>query len=210
MSQQLSRRALLASVGGLALASGCGSLIPIRHPDASDEAHSGGDRVLLIGRIEIVPPVGAAEQKIRGARIGPDPYHQRAILFLAASPSTEREESGNYINPRLGDWFGFWVPHQQRHITDAYVVMDYQPLVTGRRRMRVAMSQILLPAPLSLDIQSQDAAVYIGSWRVWRDDFNSVTRIQANLELGEARAAARRLAGRDIPTRAAIPRNLAI
>ncbi|KQT10782.1 hypothetical protein [Ramlibacter sp. Leaf400] len=207
--------ALVAFGGAMLLGSaGCGSLIPIRLPEASEAGARSGD-VLIVGKIDIIPPIAPGEQKIRAGSFGLDPadikgkLQQRALLYLSDAPSTQREGSGDYINPRLGDWFAYWVPRGKRHITEAVVVMDFQTVITGRRQAHTQSSELLLPAPVSIDIQAQDSAVYVGSWRVWRDEFNSVTRIQANQELREAQAAVKRLVGRDVPIRTAIPKGLA-
>ncbi len=209
----LERRAMLAATAGAIFGmQGCGSLIPTLHPEAPAAGGADSSRLLLVGRFDVIPPIGPGEQKIRPGSFGLDPadirgkLYQRAVLYLAASPSATREGSAHYINPRLGEWFGFWVPREHRHVTEAQIVMDFQPVITSRRHAHVNTSEILLPAPLSLDFQPQDAAVYIGTWRIWRDEFNSVTRIQAIQEAAEARTAAKRLAGREISVRLAIPR----
>lgn len=211
-ANHLERRAMLAAAAGTVLGlQGCGTLFPRRHPEAP-EGSPDSNRLLLVGRIEVIPPIGPAEQKIRPGSFGLDPgdirgkLHQRAIPYLAASPSATREGSAHYINPRLGEWFGFWIPREQRHVTEAQIVMDFQPVITSRRHAHVNTSEILLPAPFSLDFKPQDAAVYMGTWRIWRDEFNSVTRIQAIQEAAEAVAAAKRLVGREIPVRTAVPR----
>lgn len=212
----LSRRSWLAACVGVAAlpVAGCGSLIPTRLPDASEASGRTGD-ILLVGKIDIIPPIAPGDQTIRPGSFGLDPFdvrgklQQRALLYLAESPSGQREASDTYINPRLGEWFAYWVPREKRHITDAHVVMDFQTVITGRRQAHTRSSELLLPAPITIDVRRQDAAVYVGSWRVWRDEFNSVVRIQVQQDVRDAQAAVKRLVGRDVPLRTAVPAGLA-
>lgn len=207
----LSRRHLIAWAAAGGLLAGCGAVMPRRLPEWRGGGRPLSGEVLLVGRIEVIPPIGPAEQKIR---IALDPadmrgtLHQRALLFLADRPAGERNTSGNYVNPRLGEWFVYAVPRDLRHLTEATIFMEYEPQLQGRRQATVQGAQLLLPAPLALDIRESDEAVYVGTWKFWRDEFHQVTRVDAQSETDAARRALRAAAGADMAMRVAIPGEL--
>lgn len=187
------RRIALAALGATALTplSGCGTLIPSRYPEAQAGRAPGSDEVLLVGRIELVPRLRPDEQKLRVGTFDPadmrGQLHQRAVLFLGNTSTGERENTGHYINPPLEEWFAFVIKREHRHITDALVYMEYEPLLYGRRQAVVNTAQLQLPAPLSLDLRPEDRAVYVGTWRLWRDEFHQVTRATVVNDLAGAR-----------------------
>lgn len=207
----ISRRHMLACAAASSLLAGCGAIAPRRHAEWRGGGPVPAGQVLLVGRIEVIPPIGATEQKIR---IALDPadvrgtLHQRAMLFLADRPAGERDTSANYINPRLGEWFVCAVPRELRHVTEASIFMEYEPQMQGRRRSTVQSAQLLLPAPLALDVRDADKAVYVGTWKIWRDEFHQVTRVDVQVEAEAARRALRASAGADIDLRVAVPREL--
>lgn len=208
---QRTRRHALAALGATALTalSGCGSLIPSRYPEAHAAAPLGEGELLIVGRIELVPRLRPDEQKLRVGNFDPadmrGKLHQRAVLFLGDANSGARETSGHYINPPLEEWFAFVIRREHRHITEALVYMEYEPLLYGKRQAVVNTSQLRLPAPLTLDVRREDKALYIGTWRLWRDEFHQVTRATVVNDLAGARAALVRLRGNDAGLRAQLP-----
>lgn len=207
MSRTMRRRALLVVSLGAALA-GCG-VFPTFHGDAASSTALPADQVLIVGRIDLVPSLRGDEQKLRVGAVDPfdteGKLRQRAILFLSDEPSAERRQTSHVMNPRLGDWFVVAVPRSQRFVADAAVFMSYEPELLSRRQARVNTAQLVLPAPFALDIRPGDRAIYIGSWRVWRDEFHQVTRLQVSNDLVAARAELERRAGGATLLRAALP-----
>lgn len=206
-----SRRLCLSAIG-VAVAtglSGCGSLIPSRYPELTEKQTLRDDEILIVGRIELIPRLRPDEQKLRVGNFDPadmhGKLHQRAVLYLGASNPGVREASGQYINPLLNEWFFFVVKRDHSHITEALVYMEYEPLLYGKRQAAINSAQLLLPAPVALDVRPQDKAVYIGTWRISRDEFHQVTRASVVNDLAGARAALVRTRGSDPGLRAALP-----
>lgn len=209
-----SPRLLVAAIGSLCCAmllAACGSLIPTAYREvgsASDRTIADSE-ILLVGRIEIIPPISAKEQKIRVGSFDPadmeGKLRQRALIYMASSEPRKRETSGHYINPRLGEWFTFAVPRSDRFVSEASVFMEYAPLMTGRRTATIDTVELRLPAPIALDIRDADRAVYIGTWRIWRDEFNQVTKVQFVNEHAAAASAVQKAGLGALPTRAALP-----
>lgn len=207
----MSRRQGMLAMGAVALTtlSGCGALIPNRYPEVSGSHTPGNDEVWIVGRIELIPRLRPDEQKLRTGSFDiadmKGKLHQRAVIFLSDAASGTRETSGHYINPLLDEWFAFVIKREHRHITDATVYMEYEPLLYGKRQAVVNTAQLLLPAPVSLDVKRQDRAIYMGTWRVWRDEFHQVTRMNVVNDLAGARAALVRMRLNDPGLRSALP-----
>lgn len=207
----LSRRMCLGAFAAAATTGliGCGSLIPSRYPEFTPSQALRDDEMLIVGRIELIPRLRPDEQKLRVGSFDPadmrGKLHQRAVLYLGASNPGAREPSGHYINPLLDEWFVFVVKREHRHITEALVYMEYEPLLYGKRQAAVNSAQLQLPAPIALDVRPQDKALYIGTWRIWRDEFHAVTRASVVNDLAGARAALLRMRGSDAGLRAALP-----
>ncbi len=211
MSAALPRRRVVLGALGAALGAtlpGCG-VIPTFHPEARRDAALPADHVLIVGRIDLIPPLRDDDQHIRVGGIDPldteGKLRHRAVFFLADAPATERRQTASVMNPRLGEWFVVAVPRTQRYVADAAVFMAYEPLLYGRRQATVQTSQLVLPALFGFDIRPQDRAVYIGSWRVWRDEFHQVTRLLVSNELSVARTELERRVGGAVALRAALP-----
>jgi hypothetical protein len=207
MNRTRHRRALVLTALGVTL-TGCG-VIPTFHGEADAVAAPAADQVLLVGRIDLVPALRPDEQTLRVGSIDPfdteGKLRQRAILFLDDQRPPERRQTGHVMNPRLGEWFVVAVPRTQRFVADAAVFMSYEPQMLGRRQARVNSAQLLLPALFELDIRPGDQALYIGSWRVWRDEFHQVTRLQVGQDLAAARAVLDRRTGGRVTLRTALP-----
>jgi len=207
MTASLRRRALLLASFAAPLA-GC-SVIPTFHPEVRRGTAVPADHVLVVGRIDLIPPLRADDQKIRVGTIDPfdtaSKLRNRAVIFLADTPVKERRQTASVMNPVLGEWFVVALPRSQRHVADAAVFMEYEPQLQGRRQATVETAQLVLPALFAFDFRSTDQAVYIGSWRVWRDEFHAVTRLEIVDESAAARSALARQVGTVTAMRAVLP-----
>lgn len=201
------RRAMLLAALATQLA-GCG-VIPTFHPEVQRGTSVPADHVLLVGRIDLIPPLRADEQKIRVGRVDPfdteGKLRHRAVFFLADALGSERRQTGSVMNPALGEWFVVALPRSKRFVADAAVFMAYEPRLQGRRQATVETSQLVLPALFAFDLRPTDQAVYIGSWRVWRDEFNQVTRLEIDDESAAAHAALTRHVDTRVALRTALP-----
>lgn len=207
MSAALGRRAVLLAAVAAPLA-GCG-VIPTFHAEAARGATVPADHVLVVGRIDLIPPLRSDDQKLRVGRLDPfdteGKLRNRAVFFLADEPARERRQTASVMNPALGQWFVVALPRSQRFVTDAAVFMEYTPMLQGRRQGSIDTAQLQLPAPFALDLRPNDQAVYIGSWRVWRDEFQTVTRLEIADESAAARAALASRRGAGVALRTALP-----
>ena len=177
----LSRTALFGLVT-LALAA-CG----MPKPAPTSMADVGAGSVLVVGTVEIDPPLRAAE---RDVDMPNDLFNlsaameNRAIFWAADDPRAARSVTGHSINPELGRTYFFAVPRDQPYLVDGQITTNMANFVERR---------ILLPSPLRLDMRAADRAIYVGTLRLTRDEFNEVIAVEV---VDEYRQAARELAGR--------------
>jgi hypothetical protein len=176
-------RAALAAVAALAVAGcvtvseGVGSLSEI-----------GADSVLVVGKIEIVPRVKPEEQQYRA---GVDLFNAkrhfigRAVLFMSDKP-VYRERTDNALNPPLEETFFLKVPKAQRYMVKGSVTMALVARAVSARQTAMDHEELLFPAPLQLDIRPSDAAIYVGTLRLHRDEFHEVTKAEVRDDYARA------------------------
>src|SRR5215470_8721782 len=168
--------AIAAAVLIALLAAGCTTL----HQDLAGLGEVKSDSVVLVGRIEIVPPIDPEQQNIR---TGLDPFGTknyflgRAIMFLSDQPRYE-DRTNNAINPTLEQTYFIRVPKSQRFMVRGSVTMDYSQRVVSSRQVAIEQTELMIPAPIEFDIKPSDTAIYIGTLRLHRDEFNEVVKAE--------------------------------
>ena len=189
------------------VAAGCVSV----SEDAASPRDVGSDAVVLVGKIEIRPPIKAEEQKYQA---GWDVFNTkrhfigRAILFTADTPQY-RERTGNALNPPLEETYFLKLPRAHRYIVKGYVSME---LVSRGASARSGFNQteLVFPAPIEVDVRPGDKAIYIGTLRLHRDEFHEVTKAELRDDYNEAMAEFRkRFAGEPLPRKALLRRAVA-
>ena len=186
----------LAGALAAALLAGCVTV----SEDVASLSEVGADTVLVVGRIEIVPPLRPHEQHINP---GSDPFNMkrhylgRAVLFMSEDASY-RERTGNALNPPLEQTFFLKLPRSHRFMVRGSVTMEM-----AVRSGNLQQSELLFPAPLQLDLKASDRAVYVGTLRLHRDEFHEVTRAQVRDDYAAAVVEFRRRFGSaDAPRKA--------
>ena len=168
----------------------------------------GSDSVLLVGKIEIVPPIRPDEQQYRA---GWDPANSkrhfigRAILFTSDTREY-RERTGNALNPPLEETYFVKLPRSHRYVVKGSVTMA---LVSGGASARSGFQQteLVFPAPIELEVRPSDKAIYVGTLRLHRDEFHEVTKAELRDEYPAAMAEFRkRFAGEPLPRKALLKR----
>ena len=192
-------RRLLAAAA--LVAAGCVSI----SEDATSPRDVGGDAVVLIGKIEVRPPIKADEQQYK---MGWDLFNSkrhflgRAILFTADTPQY-REHTGNALNPPLEETYFLKLPRSHRYIVKGYVSMQ----LVSRGRSGVDQTELAFPVPIEVDVRPGDKAIYVGTLRLHRDEFHEVTKAELRDDYNEAMAEYRkRFAGEPLPRKALLRR----
>lgn len=191
------------------LATGCAAI----HPEVRQLGEIGADSVMLVGRIELLPAVRPEELDLKMSSVGDwDPFggkkliQQRAILYLTDRPDAPREPTRSVINPPLEQLFFMRIPKRDRFVAHAMVFLKHRVRVTGPKSADVDTNELWLPLRQELDIRPGDRALYVGTWRAQRDEFNEVTSVQVLDHHAAAQAEMHKRFGSDIVLRKALPK----
>ena len=193
-------RAALLLAAALALGACAMPVWPQEEP--ASLAELGPDRVLVVGAVEIVPPLRAHERELD---IPNDLFNMeemianRAWLKAAADPDTRPADSRYLINPRLGETFFFALPRAMPYLLGGEVTVKYK-IVNGGVRQR----KIHIPGPLRVRADRGDGAVYLGTLRLTRDAFNEVVKVQVIDHYAQAAKAFRQRFGAGVRLRRAL------
>jgi hypothetical protein len=168
----------------------------------------GGDSVLVIGKIEIVPPIKPDEQKYRA---GWDPLNNqryfkgRAVLFTSETPQY-RDYTGNALNPPLEEVYFLKLPKAHRYVVKGSVTMSFVSRGSSARS-GYDQAELLFPTPMEVDVRPGDKAIYVGTLRLHRDEFHEVTKAELRDDYAAATAEFRkRFAGEPLPRKALLKR----
>jgi hypothetical protein len=147
----------------------------------------GADEVLVVGKIEIVPPIKPEEQSYKAL----DPFNSkrhfmgRAVMFMADKPEY-REYTGDALNPPLEETYFLKVPKAKRYMVKGSVTMAFALRTVSRRQAVTEQTELMFPAPLALDVRPGDRAIYVGTLRLHRDEFHEVTRAEVRDDYARA------------------------
>jgi hypothetical protein len=176
--------------------------------DVRSPAELGPDAVLLVGKIEIVPRIKPEEQQYRA---GPDPFNSkrhflgRAVLFTSDKPEY-REHTRTALNPPLEEVYFVKLPRAHRYVVKGSVTMSFVSRGASARS-GYDQSELMFPVPIELDVRPSDKAIYVGTLRVHRDEFHTVTKVEIRDEYAGALAEYRkRFAGEPAPRKALLRR----
>lgn len=201
-SPAVRRRLPAALVLAAALALGACAMPVWPQEEPASLAQVGADQVLVVGAIEIVPPLRANERELD---IPNDLFNMeemianRAWIKAAADPATRPDDSRYLINPRLGETFFFSIPRDMPYLVGGEVTVKYK-VVNGGVRQR----KIRIPGPLRVQAGRGDGAVYVGTLRLTRDEFNEVVKVQVIDHYARAAKAFRRRFGAGVRLRRAL------
>lgn len=182
--------------------SGCATV----HGEPASLGELGADSVLLVGRIELVPPLRAEEQQID---MGVDPlnvkdhYIGRAIMFLSDEP-VYQDQTSNAINPPLEQTWFISIPANQRYMVRGSVTMNFSHRAVDRSTVAIDQTELLIPGPVEFDVRPGDRSIYVGTLRLHRDEFHSVTKAEIIDDYQTALKEYRNRYGREAPLRRAL------
>jgi hypothetical protein len=145
--------------------------VPHALPPAAGLDAGTGD-VVVIGKIELVPPLERGEQKSHWNVIGEDRMFR---MWMATGPEFKPVDTGQLRAAEFqaaieADWgrpFMLRMPRQRTFLNGGATFLD------GLER-----SQLWFPGGLYFDVPADARAVYIGTLRYHRNDFNTITRVE--------------------------------
>ena len=178
-------RALLLAAA-LALA-GClpSALAPVSSTDGV-----GTGETILVGRVELVPPLRKDEQRLTAMGTG---QYENLMLLLTGErdrPLPADPKIADYtdrIEAKLGSLFFVRIRSTPFYIHGGIVLLDS------------SMSRARFPGGLRVALKPGDRAVYIGTLRYHRNEFFDITDVQVVDEYAAANAEYSRKFGNGVP-----------
>ena len=194
----------LLALAAVALA-GC---VSVSETNVQNLAELGSDAVLVVGKIEIVPPIRPEEQSYKAL----DPFNSkrhfmgRAVMFMSDKREYQ-EYTNDALNPPLQETYFLKVPRTKRYMVKGSVTMAFALRTVSRRQAVTDQAELMFPAPLEFDLRPADRAVYVGTLRLHRDEFHEVTRAEVRDDYARAAAEYRaKFPGAPLPRKALLRR----
>jgi hypothetical protein len=142
------------------------------------------DEIVLVGRVELLPPLEDFEQNLK--TIGSKRYKNVASFIIG-------ERTVDLENPKLRD---------NKYADGVQLGQDFyirrkrnDPLfysgsmILTSSVMGGSVGRIVLPGGLKYAIGASDKAVYIGTFRYHRDDYDAITKVDLVNEFDKAQEA---------------------
>ena len=158
----------------------------------------GGDETIVVGRVELVPPLRKEEQKLKG--LGTVKFENKIFLITDEQYRTLTKE------PEMADYAGrieailgknFFVRSSNRPF---YILGGMLYLDLGGQEMNRAY----FPGGLKVSLKPGDKAVYVGTVRYHRNEFFGVTNAAIVDDYDRANAEYKKKFGAKYPLRKAL------
>lgn len=190
-------RARLAATGLLLIGALGACVGPAREPVDSLSGLNGGETV-VVGRIELVPPLRKSEQKLKG--LGTGNFENKIILIADEQNRTLTDEPGmadyaGRIEAILGK--NFFVRSDSKPF---YILGGMMYLDLGGQEMNRAY----FPGGLKVSIKPGDKAVYVGTVQYHRNEFFEITKAAIVDDYDRANAEFKKKFGAKYPLRKAL------
>lgn len=197
MNILISRIFKALAIFALLLATACGTI----YKPAQSLAEVNSSTVMLVGKIQLRPKLEKADQDIEGTIFydADDLIRNKAIFSLSGEYSESQSRTMEAFTPELEKTYFIVIPKSQRHIVRSSVWMEFDS--SGGTPI-----ELMLPAPIELDIRSSDQAIYLGTWRFHRDEFNGLNKAQMIDEYKSAKRELQKKFGKSIKLRKAMPK----
>lgn len=129
--------------------------------------------VIIVGKIELDPPIdNKLEQRTHWNVVGDDVILSKIVMATGTDPapvstSIVMSEWQNAIEAVQGKTFFLQTRRQRTYLKGAMITLDV-----------MSQDRIWLPGGMYFDVPKDTQAVYIGTLRYTRDDFNDVKKIE--------------------------------
>lgn len=187
------RLLILIALGAFAVSAMAGARKPIR-----SFKKLGSDETVVVGRVELVPPLHEHDQQLRGPMSG---RFENKMFMMADKEYWQLTEE-----PGFGDFKGrIDAPFGEEFI----VRSSNEPFFIIAGMMYLSLGhgppdQAYFPGGLKVDIRPGDKAVYIGTIRYHRDEFFEITEAEIIDDYERVNREFKELFGDDYPLRKAL------
>lgn len=193
-----------------ALLSGCHS-----HADRAERRAERGrtlknSELFVVGKVELIPPLRPEEQDLK--TVGSGRLKNRVYVFLSDRfIDMQNLGMGGGKHAALVD-FGKPFTVKRRSSIPLYYSggmawMQSAASYSGymNRRTTVQTDHLYLPSPYTFAVEPADKAIYIGTWRYHRNEFNQIKKIEYVDEyrqfVGDTKATLRKVTPRKAESR---------
>jgi len=198
------RRALLILLSLMASLAGCAGS-PLEHLDSISALPPG--EAIIVGRIELVPPLEDGEQRVESKGLFINPYAaemKNGVYLLTGEKSRDIGEPSlsdydNRIEAKFGKPFYIRAKRAPLFVNAAEIFMSVE---------RYGMNKVRLPAKFRIDIKPGDKAVYIGTVRYHRDEFFEINRVEVVDDYAKERAAFNKKFGSNVKLKRSLVRTI--
>ncbi|TFZ05410.1 hypothetical protein EZ313_01685 [Ramlibacter henchirensis] len=156
--------------------------IPQALPEATD-LQAGAGEVVVIGKVELVPPLDAREQRSHWNAIGEKRFLERVWLATGAehrpidTTKLDASQFGRSLEAKWGVPFMVKVPRQRTYLNGGVLHLDV-----------MQQERIWFPGGFYFEVPEGAPAVYVGTLRYHRNDFNVITRVEVVNERADVAA----------------------
>jgi hypothetical protein len=173
--------ALLALAALLLAGALAGCVKPMVKVD--DFAQVGANDVLMVGRVELVPPLKPGEQDIKLS--GPYNDENQYFFFInnkavAVANNPEKTPYDDILMEKFGNTFYVKNARRPVHFTVSFLYLTLT---------RQKMERVWLPGGLVVGVQPGDRAVYMGTIRYHRNEFFDLSKVEVVDEFDRERKA---------------------
>lgn len=160
-------------------------------PEAG-RASLGGNRVVLVGKFDLVPPLEAGEQTTRWNVIGDGDMLNTLIMLTGPKPididpnDVGLSDTRDAMKVKWGQTFFLSAPREKVHLLGGMMFLD-----AGNQE------KVWFPANYYFSAPKQADAIYIGTLRYYRGDFYEIEKVRLINEYAEANAEFRKRFGRN-------------
>lgn len=147
--------------------------LPKMLPEAAD-LRAGDSEVIVIGKIELVPPIDPKyEQKTHWNVIGEKRMLSRILMATGGQDkpvNTSKLDAADFQAGLEAEWsapFMVKAPRQRTYLNGGLTHLNV-----------VRQERLWFPGGYYFDVPAGASAVYIGTLRYHRNDFNAITRIE--------------------------------
>lgn len=195
-----SRRLILVrlAAGLLLLTALSACVVPAAREPVDSLSGLGNDETVVVGRVELVPPLHKDEQKIKGIVIGD--VENKIFLITDEKYRVLTKEPGiddfaGRIEAKIGK--NFFV---RSHSQSFYILRGMLYLELGGREM----NRIYFPGGMKVSIKPGDKAVYVGTVQYHRDEFFDIKKVAILDDYDRANAEYKKKFGSKQPLRKAL------
>lgn len=146
--------------------------LPRTLPAATD-LKAGAGEVVVVGKIELVPPLLPVEQRTHWNVIGEKRILGHVLVSTGAGdkpvsmPSIDTSDFQQALDAEWGVPFMVTVPRQRTYFNGAVAHLDLRQ-----------QDKLWFPGGFYFDVPKDARAIYIGTLRYFRNDFNAITRVE--------------------------------